>query len=184
MAGILRIRKVPPDVVLGRCTKIRIKRKYFAARGSEETEDTKCVGGNVFAGASRTCPRNENGRHERGALQEENLIFLGLVGMKDPIRPEAKEAVAKFKKASVQTVMITGDHAKTALAIAQELGIARKAKECMTGEELENLTDIELGNRLKEVRVFARVSPEHKVRIVRVLKKTGERCGDDRRRRQ
>ena len=69
--------------------------------------------------------------------------------------------------------MITGDHAKTALAIAQELGIARKAKECMTGEELENLTDIELGNRLKEVRVFARVSPEHKVRI-----------GDDRRRRQ
>ena len=69
--------------------------------------------------------------------------------------------------------MITGDHAKTALAIAQELGIARKAKECMTGEELENLTDIELGNRLKEVRVFARVSPEHKVRIVRVLKKLG-----------
>ena len=93
--------------------------------------------------------------------------------MKDPIRPEAKEAVAKFKKASVQTVMITGDHAKTALAIAQELGIARKEKECMTGEELENLTDIELGNRLKEVRVFARVSPEHKVRIVRVLKKLG-----------
>ena len=106
-------------------------------------------------------------------LQEEDLIFLGLVGMKDPIRPEAKDAVAKFKKASVQTVMITGDHAKTALAIAQELGIARKAKECMTGEELENLTDIELGNRLKEVRVFARVSPEHKVRIVRVLKKLG-----------
>ena len=165
--------KGAPDVVLGRCTKIRINGNILPLgeakrrRIQNALEEMSSQALHVLALAMKT------GGTKEELLQEENLIFLGLVGMKDPIRPEAKEAVAKFKKASVQTVMITGDHAKTALAIAQELGIARKEKECMTGEELENLTDIELGNRLKEVRVFARVSPEHKVRIVRVLKKLG-----------
>ncbi len=165
--------KGAPDVVLGRCTKIRINGNILPLgeakrrRIQNALEEMSSQALRVLALAMKT------GGTKEELLQEENLIFLGLVGMKDPIRPEAKEAVAKFKKASVQTVMITGDHAKTALAIAQELGIARKEKECMTGEELENLTDIELGNRLKEVRVFARVSPEHKVRIVRVLKKLG-----------
>lgn len=165
--------KGAPDVVLGRCTKIRINGSILPLGEAKRRkiqnvlEEMSSQALRVLALAMKTDGTKEE------LLQEENLIFLGLVGMKDPIRPEAKDAVAKFKKASVQTVMITGDHAKTALAIAQELGIARKAKECMTGEELENLTDIELGNRLKEVRVFARVSPEHKVRIVRVLKKLG-----------
>lgn len=165
--------KGAPDVVLGRCTKIRINGNILPLgeakrrRIQNALEEMSSQALRVLALAMKT------GGTKEELLQEENLIFLGLVGMKDPIRPEAKEAVAKFKKASVQTVMITGDHAKTALAIAQKLGIARKEKECMTGEELENLTDIELGNRLKEVRVFARVSPEHKVRIVRVLKKLG-----------
>lgn len=165
--------KGAPDVVLGRCTKIRINGSILPLGEAKRwkiqnvLEEMSSQALRVLALAMKTDGTKEE------LLQEENLIFLGLVGMKDPIRPEAKDAVAKFKKASVQTVMITGDHAKTALAIAQELGIARKAKECMTGEELENLTDIELGNRLKEVRVFARVSPEHKVRIVRVLKKLG-----------
>lgn len=165
--------KGAPDVVLGRCTKIRINGSILPLgeakrrRIQNALEEMSSQALRVLALAMKT------GGTKEELLQEENLIFLGLVGMKDPIRPEAKEAVAKFKKASVQTVMITGDHAKTALAIARELGIARKEKECMTGEELENLTDIELGNRLKEVRVFARVSPEHKVRIVRVLKKLG-----------
>lgn len=165
--------KGAPDVVLGRCTKIRINGNILPLgeakrrRIQNALEEMSSQALRVLALAMKT------GGTKEELLQEENLIFLGLVGMKDPIRPEAKEAVAKFKKASVQTVIITGDHAKTALAIAQELGIARKEKECMTGEELENLTDIELGNRLKEVRVFARVSPEHKVRIVRVLKKLG-----------
>ena len=165
--------KGAPDVVLGRCTKIRINGSILPLGEAKRRkiqnvlEEMSSQALRVLALAMKTDGTKEE------LLQEEELIFLGLVGMKDPIRPEAKDAVAKFKKASVQTVMITGDHAKTALAIAQELGIARKAKECMTGEELENLTDIELGNRLKEVRVFARVSPEHKVRIVRVLKKLG-----------
>lgn len=165
--------KGAPDVVLGRCTKIWINGSILPLGEAKRRkiqnvlEEMSSQALRVLALAMKTDGTKEE------LLQEEDLIFLGLVGMKDPIRPEAKDAVAKFKKASVQTVMITGDHAKTALAIAQELGIARKAKECMTGEELENLTDIELGNRLKEVRVFARVSPEHKVRIVRVLKKLG-----------
>ena len=165
--------KGAPDVVLGRCTKIRINGSILPLGEAKRRkiqnvlEEMSSQALRVLALAMKTDGTKEE------LLQEEELIFLGLVGMKDPIRPEAKDAVTKFKKASVQTVMITGDHAKTALAIAQELGIARKAKECMTGEELENLTDIELGNRLKEVRVFARVSPEHKVRIVRVLKKLG-----------
>lgn len=165
--------KGAPDVLLGRCTKIRINGSILPLGEAKRRkiqnvlEEMSSQALRVLALAMKTDGTKEE------LLQEEELIFLGLVGMKDPIRPEAKDAVTKFKKASVQTVMITGDHAKTALAIAQELGIARKAKECMTGEELENLTDIELGNRLKEVRVFARVSPEHKVRIVRVLKKLG-----------
>lgn len=165
--------KGAPDVVLKRCTKIWMNGSMQplgeAKRRKIQTvlEDMSSQALRVLALAMKTDSAKEE------LLNEENLVFLGLIGMKDPIRPEAKEAVAKFKKASVQTVMITGDHAQTALAIAQELGIARKAKECMTGEELESLTDIELGNRLKEVRVFARVSPEHKVRIVRVLKKLG-----------
>ena len=165
--------KGAPDVVLGRCTKIRINGSILPLGEAKRRkiqnvlEEMSSQALRVLALAMKTDGTKEE------LLQEEELIFLGLVGMKDPIRPEAQDAVTKFKKASVQTVMITGDHAKTALAIAQELGIARKAKECMTGEELENLTDIELGNRLKEVRVFARVSPEHKVRIVRVLKKLG-----------
>lgn len=104
---------------------------------------------------------------------EEKLVFVGLAGMMDPARPEVKEAVARFKSASVRTVMITGDHADTAYAIARELGIAKKAGECMTGEELDKITDDQLKRRLPEITVFARVSPEHKMRIVKALKETG-----------
>ena len=106
-------------------------------------------------------------------LKERDLVFLGLAGMKDPIRPEAREAVVKFGKASVRTIMITGDHADTAFAIARELGIARKPDQCMTGAQMDNLSDHNLRVRLKETNVFARVSPEHKVRIVKLLKECG-----------
>lgn len=163
--------KGAPDVVLKRCTKIWLNGKAQQLGETKrrkiltELEEMSSQALRVLALAMKTeCSEKD---------AENHLIFLGLVGMKDPIRPEAKDAVEKFKEASVQTIMITGDHAETALAIAKELGIAENRNACMTGEELERLTDIELGNRLKEVRVFARVSPEHKVRIVRVLKKLG-----------
>ncbi len=111
----------------------------------------------------------------RGDLKEEkDLIFLGLVGMMDPPREGVAEAVQSFRKAHVQTVMITGDHVDTALAIAKELGIAQGHEQCMKGEELDALSEEEMMERVEGIRVFARVSPEHKVRIVHALKAKGK----------
>ncbi|WRS26435.1 cation-translocating P-type ATPase [Oscillospiraceae bacterium MB08-C2-2] len=104
---------------------------------------------------------------------EENLTFVGLVGMIDPPRPEAAEAVQVFKDAKIRTVMITGDHKDTALAIARELKIADSEEQCMTGEQLSKMTQDDLNRVVDDVRVFARVSPEHKVMIVKALKSHG-----------
>ena len=112
---------------------------------------------------------------KKGDLKEEkDLIFLGLAGMMDPPREGVAEAVQSFRNAHVQTVMITGDHVDTALAIAKELGIAQSHEQCMRGEELEVLSQEELIGRVEGIRVFARVSPEHKVRIVHSLKAKGK----------
>lgn len=104
---------------------------------------------------------------------EGNLTFLGLVGMIDPPRAEVKQSIAESKQAGITTVMITGDHQKTALAIAKELGIASSLNQTMTGKELDEISDEDLRERVKTVRVFARVSPEHKVRIVKAFKANG-----------
>ena len=106
-------------------------------------------------------------------LKEEDLIFVGLVAMIDPPRPEAGGAVVKFKEAGITTVMITGDHKDTAFAIAKELGIAESIDQCSTGAELDVLSDDELAELVKNKRVFARVSPENKVQIVRAFKANG-----------
>ena len=116
-----------------------------------------------------------------GGMQEKDMIFLGLFSMQDPVRPEAVQAVADFEKAGVSTVMITGDHPDTAFSIAKELGIANSVKQCITGRELDHLKDHAFLQRLKELRVFARVTPEHKVRIVegyRTLGMTVAMTGD------
>ncbi len=105
---------------------------------------------------------------------ERELTFLGLIGMMDPARPEAAEAVRAFRGAGVDTVMITGDHIDTAFAIAKELGIARERGECLSGSELESLMEEEFDEKSERIRVYARVSPEHKVRIVNALKKKGK----------
>lgn len=104
---------------------------------------------------------------------EKDLTFLGLAGMKDPIRPEAKEAVAACHSAGVRTIMITGDRIDTACAIAKELNIAENISECMTGAALNALTEDALANALQHTRVFAQVSPEHKTKIVNALKAGG-----------
>lgn len=101
---------------------------------------------------------------------EEELTFVGLVGMIDPARPEAKASVANFRKAGITTIMITGDHRDTAFAIAKELGIAEQESQCITGEELDSMTQEQLNARVLDLRVFARVSPTHKVRIVQAFK--------------
>lgn len=113
-------------------------------------------------------------REDAVTLEENGLIFLGLTGMADPIRPEAAQAVADFRKAGVKTIMITGDRMDTAFAIAKELGIAANPSECISGEELEHMEDTELARRMTQTTVFAHVSPEHKVRIVSACKKNGQ----------
>lgn len=116
-----------------------------------------------------------------GRMAEKNMVFLGLVSLQDPVRPEAVEAVRDFKAAGVSTVMITGDHPDTAFSIAKELGIASRAGECITGRDLDHLKEHTFLQKLPQLKVFARVTPEHKVRIVegfRSLKKTVAMTGD------
>ncbi len=105
---------------------------------------------------------------------ESNLTFLGMVGMIDPPREEAKVAVEKCKTAGIKTVMITGDHKITAVAIAKGLGILEDESEALTGSDLEKMTDEELEKNIRKYSVYARVSPEHKVRIVKAWQKNGE----------
>jgi ATPase, P-type (transporting), HAD superfamily, subfamily IC len=109
-------------------------------------------------------------------IKEDELIFVGLVAMIDPARPEAKPAVAKFKEAGIITVMITGDHKDTAFAIAKELGIATSIDQCMMGGDIDKLSFEELKKVCNNVRVFARVSPENKVNIVKAFEANGNVC--------
>jgi Ca2+-transporting ATPase len=104
---------------------------------------------------------------------EHDLVFLGLVGMKDPIRPEAKAAVEACRAAGIRTVMITGDHRDTAVAIAKELGIMEPGEQAISGAELNQLSDEELRDRVQAVAVYARVTAEHKLRVVHAWKQQG-----------
>jgi P-type Ca2+ transporter type 2C len=105
---------------------------------------------------------------------EDGLIFAGLVGMIDPPRPEVPPALEKGKRAGIRTVMITGDYPNTARAIAESIGLLRPGHEVLTGPELNELDDEQMQHRVQHVDVFARVSPEHKLRIVEALRQNGE----------
>ena len=105
---------------------------------------------------------------------ESDLIYIGMVGMIDPPREEAKIAVEKCKTAGIKTVMITGDHKITAIAIAKALGILENEEEAITGAELEEMSDADLEKNIRKYSVYARVSPEHKVRIVKAWQANGE----------
>lgn len=115
-------------------------------------------------------------REASGSLDtdEEKLVFLGLIGMTDPPRPEAAKAVAVCKKAGITPVMITGDYIVTACAVAEKLGIIEKGCKAMSGKELDLLDDAALQSAVADCRVFARVTPEHKVRIVKAFRARGE----------
>ncbi|MDR2867787.1 MAG: cation-translocating P-type ATPase [Acholeplasmatales bacterium] len=104
---------------------------------------------------------------------EKDLTLVGLIGMMDPARPEAKEAIKVCRKAGITTIMITGDHKNTAIAIARELKILSKGNLAITGAELDLMEDAEFREKLPNIRVYARVSPENKVRIVTAWKETG-----------
>ena len=105
---------------------------------------------------------------------ERDLIFIGLVGMIDPPRPEAKDAVAICRRAGIKPVMITGDHVVTASAIAKELGILEEGDRAITGAELDAMTDSELDAQVESISVYARVSPENKIRIVKAWQRKGQ----------
>lgn len=163
--------KGSPDEILERCSYIRIKGKDLPmSREQKEKiqENLQEFTGDalrVLALGMRTGAEN---------LKEEGLVFIGMAGMADPVRPEAGKAVEEFYHAGVKTIMITGDRKDTAFAIARELGIAEAPEQCMTGEELQKMEKDTLQKRLPKVRVFAHVSPEHKVRIVSAFKEQGE----------
>ncbi|MDR2888699.1 MAG: cation-translocating P-type ATPase [Lachnospiraceae bacterium] len=158
------------DELIGRCQKILIDEKEvaFSQQAKKETQRI------VDEMASRALRVLAIAIKNKGELtSEEDMVLVGLVGMIDPARPEAAGAVSSFKKAHVDTVMITGDHIDTAFAIAKELRIADRREQCLSGSQLDQLTPAQFAEQVESIRVYARVSPEHKVRIVEAFKQKG-----------
>jgi Ca2+-transporting ATPase len=163
--------KGSPDEVLSHCKYIRMHGKTEPLTQQYMDKINQALAG--FTGnALRVLALGI--REAVSSLTEEELIFVGLVGMEDPVRPEAVPSVQQFKEAGVRTVMITGDRIDTACAIAKTLKIATSIDECLSGEDLQKMSDKQLRKRLPGIRVFAHVSPEHKVRIVSAYKSSGE----------
>lgn len=162
--------KGSPDEILKRCTHIRLDGKVVPFTPSHKQKIRNAIKEmssralRVLALAMRTGDRKAT---------EKELIFIGLAGMKDPIRPGVAEAVESCQEAGVKVVMITGDRVDTACAIAGELSIADSMSQCMTGSQLDHLPDAEFKKAVRNIRVFAQVSPSHKTKIVRALKETG-----------
>jgi P-type Ca2+ transporter type 2C len=168
--------KGAPDVLLARCTEERIgegTRPLTAARREEISRSIEELGAQALRTlgiAYRALGRDA----AAGEDVEQALVFLGVVGMIDPPRPEARDSVAKAKTAGVRPIMITGDHPVTAAAIATELGISARGARAITGSQLEKMSGEELRSQVREVSVYARVAPEHKLRIVAALQAGGE----------
>lgn len=159
--------KGAPDVVLKRCNRILIRGNISAMTDTHRRQINQAIE-KMSSQALRTLAIAM--RIGGNTPIERELTFIGMVGMKDPARPEARGAVERFRQAGVSTVMITGDHVDTAYAIAKQLNIVECQEQCMTGEEIESLPEEKFLKKLNHVRVFARVSPEHKVRIVKGFK--------------
>lgn len=166
--------KGAPERILGKCTSIWMQGKAVPMTGAHRRQILKEVE-KLSGEALRTLALAMKSEAAGGGrITEENLTFVGMVGMKDPPRPEAAEAVALFREAGVSTVMITGDHVDTACAIGRQLGIVQKQEQCMSGEELERIGESEFLERLEDTRVFARVSPAQKVQIVKGFQNKGQ----------
>jgi magnesium-transporting ATPase (P-type) len=165
--------KGAPERVLAMCAEAAGSPQLDRERIVAEAEEMAAAGLRVLAGAYRS-DEVGSARSDRPDAELADLVFLGLYGMMDPPREEAKAAVEGCQSAGIRTVMITGDHAATALAIARELGIAGEGAEAITGRELDRLDDHELERTVADLAVFARVAPEHKLRIVQALQRRGE----------
>ncbi|MDE7224092.1 MAG: HAD-IC family P-type ATPase, partial [Acetatifactor sp.] len=162
--------KGAPDVVLGRCTHIMVRGQCLPLQQGHVRQIRKAMEKMADEALRTLAIAMRIGGQE---AREQGLTFLGMVGMRDPARPEAAGAVATFKQAGVETVMITGDHVDTAYAIGRQLGIVQSRQQCMTGQELARIEEEELAQRLAQVRVFARVAPEQKVQIVTGFQRAG-----------
>lgn len=160
------------DKLIKKCSKILIDGKVVSLDNEylnniKQANEEMCKNAlRVLAFAYKPCGKVDN-------ISEDDLIFIGLIGMIDPPRKEIKQAVKKCRKAGMRPIMITGDYAVTALAVAREIGLAQSENEVMTGSELAGLSDTEFEEKIKNTSVFARVSPQDKERIVSTLKKQG-----------
>ena len=167
-----------PDEVLKKCTGIltngEIRPLTSADREQVLTENKRMADKalRVLGGAFR-----QHGKYPEDQSPdtlERDMIFVGLIGMIDPIRPEVKAAIDECKSAGIRAIMITGDHKDTAVAIAKDLGILKDASEAITGAELAKMPDDEFDMAIDRISVYARVQPEHKVRIVNTWRKKGK----------
>ena len=173
----IQFSKGAPDILLSKCTQIYSPE---GIRDITEADRKMILGENkafadralrVLAGAMKKLDSMPD--DTSAASLENNLIFLGLAGMIDPIRPEVKEAIKECRSAGIRPVMITGDHVDTAVAIGKELGIIRDRSEAITGSELDLISDDDLEKSIGRYSIYARVQPEHKVRIVKAWQSKG-----------
>ncbi|MDP4152287.1 MAG: calcium-translocating P-type ATPase, PMCA-type [Bacillota bacterium] len=175
---LISITKGAPDVLLQRCTAVEDDSGVspiddeFAKKIAEANEEMSKSALRVIAVAYKKIESDMLSSVSTETL-ENDLIFVGLFGMIDPPREEAKKAIEKCKTAGIRPIMITGDHVITASAIARDLGILGEGDMVMSGAELEEISDEELTKNIHSYSVFARVSPEHKLRIVKALKANG-----------
>lgn len=175
--GFIQYTKGAPDEVLKRCTQYWADGKALPMTEEKRAEilaENKRMADQalrVLAAAQRIW--DEKPASNEPEQLERQLCFVGLVGMIDPVRPEVKAAIAECRAAGIRPVMITGDHKDTAVAIARELGIIQDASEAITGAELDAIPDEEMQQAVRRYGVYARVQPEHKVRIVNAWKANG-----------
>ena len=174
---IIQFTKGALDVLLGRCTLI-LKDGETRPITEEDKEnilkENKEMADKALRVLALACRRYDAipQTYESNVL-EQNLTYVGIMGMIDPVRPEVKDAIEKCRHAGIRPIMITGDHIDTASAIAKELGILRDGDKAMTGAELNAISDEEFEKIYKNVSVYARVQPEHKTRIVKAWQKEG-----------
>jgi calcium-translocating P-type ATPase len=176
--GVAVVTKGAPDVLLARCTSERAAGEVRPL-GDERRRDLLATVDRLAELALRTLavayrPLPDGGHAAADESLERELVYLGLVGILDPPRPEARQAIAEASAAGIRVLMITGDHPRTALRIAGDLGIVGPTARALTGAEIEALGDEELEAAVREVSVYARVAPEHKLRIVDALQADDE----------
>ena len=168
--------KGAPDVIFKRC-KYALKYDEVVEISDEILDEYKKINENFSNRALRVLAfayKDVSDEFEPSLDDENNLILIGLMAMIDPPREEVFDAVKEAKSSGIKTIMITGDHKTTAAAIAREIGIMEKDDLALTGQELDSLTDEELDNKLEKISVYARVSPENKIRIVKAWQKKGK----------